>query len=376
MAALREPLQTGWLAQGPRVEAFERVFAERLGVRHAVAVSSCTSALHLILIALGIGPGDEVVVPSFTFVASANAVEYVGARPVLVDVDPATFNLNVAALEPALTPQTRAIMPVHQFGLCADMPAVHRIAEQHGLSVVEDAACGLGASVAGRPAGTFGVAAFSFHARKIITTGEGGMVTTDSDALAAHLRRLRSHGASAGAADRHARGEWQLPGHDELGFNFRMTDLQASVGLVQLDKLEEILVRRRRMAERYRSGLSGLPGIHVPSEPSGYVHAYQSYVLQIDEEAPFSRDELARYLLDRGIATRQGTHAVHGLSYYAEKYGYRPEHLPVAWRADRGSLALPLFPSLELDDLDYVIDAVRALWSSRPGGPAVARSAR
>ncbi len=361
-AAVARVLESGWVSQGPKVAEFEVAFARYVGARHAVAINSCTAGLHLALLALGIGPGDEVVLPAFTFIASANAVEYCGATPVFVDIDPLTYNVDVAAVAGKLTSRTRAMMPVHLFGLSADMEPIMALARARNLHVIEDAACGVGARYRGTHVGTIGAAGcFSFHPRKAITTGEGGMLTTDDDALAAHVRSLRSHAASVSDLSRHEGSGFRLPQFAEVGFNYRMTDLQAAVGVVQMEKLDTILTRRTELADRYTAALAGIPGLRAPAVPSGYVHGYQSYVAWVGADAALSRDELAARLEADGIAVRQGTHAVHALDYYAKRYGLAPGDCPRAWEAEQRSLALPLYPTMQPSEHRYVVERLRSL---------------
>jgi len=362
-AAIALPLETGWIVQGPQVAEFERLFCELSGSPHSLATTSCTTALHLALAVLGVGAGDEVVVPAFTYVASANVVEQSGARTVFCDIDPATYNVDPESLERAVTPRTKAIMPVHLFGLVADMPAVGEIASRHGLAVVEDAACAVGSTLNGQHAGTFGeFGAFSFHARKPITTGEGGMLTVRDDDDAARATALRSHGGLVSDLERHNKGAFALPDHDEVGFNYRMTDFQGALGVVQMGRLQTVLDARRRLAERYTEALGELVGLATPTVPPGAVHTYQSYVVRIDpDEAALTRDAIALEMQARGIATRQGTHAVHLLGYYRRTYSIQPEDFPNAFDADATSLSLPLFPSMSEEEHDYVIDNLREL---------------
>lgn len=364
LEALKDPLSSGWLTQGPQVRRFEEAFAKSVGAPHAVSCTSCTTALHLALAGFHIGPGDEVIVPSFTFVASANAVEYTGAKPVFVDIQLDTFNIDAARVRAAVTARTKAIMPVHLFGLAADMTPVLDIAREHGLKVIEDAACGAGSRYHGKAAGTIGDAGcFSFHPRKVITTGEGGMVVTSDRGLAERLTILRSHGAAVSDLERHKGAGFALPSYDRIGFNYRMSDLQAAVGVVQLGRLEWITAERRRRAQRYTDALSTLAGMTCPIEPAGYVHVYQSYVTLVT--SPLSRDDLASRLAADGVATRQGTHAVHTLGVYATKYGLKPGDFPNALVADRQSLALPLYPQMTDEEQDYVIARVRAAAGAR-----------
>ena len=361
--ALREPIMSGWLTQGPQVEAFERRFAELHGVRHAVATTSCTTALHLALLAVGTGPGDEVIVPAFTWVATANAVLYCGATPVFVDIDPATFNMDVDQALAALTERTRAVMPVHLFGLCADVARL-RAGLPEGVALVEDAACAAGARAGERCAGSLGdAAAFSFHPRKSVTTGEGGMVTTDDEAIAAWVRRLRNHGASVSEGQQHAGPKpYLMADYDVLGFNYRMTDLQGAIGLVQIEKLEGFIAERARRAAWYRERLGDLDWLRLPQEPADGRHAWQAFVCMVDPaRAPMSRNEMIERLHAAGIATRPGTHAVHTLGHYRKRYSFPPETCPVARACDRDSLALPLYNAMSDEDCARVAHCVRSL---------------
>ena len=361
--AVRAPLASGWLTQGPKVAEFERAFAALHGVPHALATSSCTTALHLALAALGIGPGDEVIVPSFTWVASANAVLYCGARPVLCDVDRATFNIDVESVAARLSPRTRAVIAVHLFGLCADIDALRRMLPQ-GVAIVEDAACASGAEYRGVRAGGLGeVGCFSFHPRKSITTGEGGMLTTRDRALAERADRMRNHGAAVSEEQRHHGPQpYLLAAFDDLGFNYRMTDIQAAIGLVQLGKLDPFVDERDRGARFYREALGELGWLRLPDSPSDGRHAWQAYVTYVDpREAPLSRNELMARLHALGVATRPGTHAIHMLGYYRQRFGYRPDDLPGARDCERNSMAIPLHNRMTEDDYAYVVDCIRHL---------------
>lgn len=361
--AVREPLANGWLTQGPKVAAFEKAFATRHGVPHALATTSCTTALHLILAAMGVGPGDEVIVPAFTWVATANAVLYCGATPVFADIDPLTFNVDPAEVARRLTPRTRAIVAVHLFGLCADMDAIAAAAP--GVPVIEDAACAAGSAYRGRPAGGLGLAAaFSFHPRKSITTGEGGMVTTRDTALAEHVNCLRNHGASISEEQRHAGPRpYLLAEFNLLGFNYRMTDLQGAVGLVQLQSLDRFIAERAEWAAYYRRELAGLDWLRMPAVPVGDVHGWQSFVCHVDESrlgAP-RNDIMQRLQDDWGISTRPGTHAVHMLGLYRERMGLAEADFPHARDADRYSLAIPLHNRMSVDDYAYVVEALHTM---------------
>lgn len=360
--ALREPLETGWLTQGPKVKAFEEAFARRHQVSHALATTSCTTALHLALAALGIGPGDEVIVPAFTWVATANAVLYCGATPVFVDVEPHTYNIDPELAAAAVTPRTKAAIPVHLFGLCADMDALRAGLPKH-VALVEDAACAAGAAYKGRPAGGLGAAAcFSFHPRKSITTGEGGMLTTDDAALAARAEVLRNHGASVPEEARHRGPQpYLLPDFDELGFNYRMTDLQAAVGLVQLGKLDGFIAERDRWARWYMEELAAVGWLRPPALPNGFSHAWQAFVTVVQDDAPAPRNELMARLQAKGVSTRPGTHAVTELGYYRQRFGLTPGRFPVAARLQAQTMALPLHNRMTADDYAYVVEALKSL---------------
>jgi perosamine synthetase len=359
-AALADPLATGWIVQGPKVREFEGAFRELSRAPHALATTSCTTALHLALAVLGVGAGDEIVVPSFTYVASANVVEQCGATTVFVDVDSRTFNMDPNALETALSPRTRAIMVVHLFGLVADMDPIMAIARERGIPVIEDAACAVGSRLNGQHAGTFGdFGAFSFHARKVVTTGEGGMLTVSDDDRAELASIMRSHGGQISDLERHRMGSFALPEHEVVGFNYRMTDLQAALGIVQLSRLDELVGRRRELAAVYDEALSDVPGIVLPRVPDGAEHTYQSYVLRLTGEAAIQRDEVAVALQRRGISTRQGTHAVHLLAYYRRRYEIAAEDFPRSLDADRNSLSLPIFPAMTAEEQEYVIAGLR-----------------
>jgi perosamine synthetase len=361
--ALREPLETGWLTQGPKVAAFEREFAQRHQVANAAAVSSATAGLHLALAALGIGPGDEVIVPAFTWVSTANCVVYCGATPVLADVDRVTFNLTPEAVAHRVTPRTKAVIVVHLFGLCADVEALRAVLPA-GVKIVEDAACAAGGAFGDRPAGGLGdIGVFSFHPRKSVTTGEGGMVTTADDVLAARVRVLRNHGASVSDEERHLGPQpYLLPDFDELGFNYRMTDLQGAVGLVQLGKLDRFIDERANWARFYRQALGGLGWLRLPAEPACGRHAWQAFVCYVDPQtAPRPRNEIMQALEERGIATRPGTHALHLLGYYRRRFGFVPEDFPAAGDCDRQSMAIPLHNRMTDEDYAYVVEALRSL---------------
>lgn len=360
--ALREPLRSGWLTQGPNVKAFEQAFAARHQVPHALATTSCTTALHLALSALGVGPGDEVIVPAFTWVATANVVLYCGATPVFVDVSPDTYNIDPLGVEAAVTSRTRAVIPVHLFGLCADIDDLRAVVPD-GVGLVEDAACAAGASYQGRPAGGLGDAGcFSFHPRKSITTGEGGMLTTRDDALAARADTLRNHGASVSEEVRHlGNAPYLLPAFEELGFNYRMTDLQGAVGVVQLSKLDRFVAERDRWARWYTENLVDLDWLSMPVVPEGYGHAWQSFVTTVGDRAPSPRNHIMQTLHERGISTRPGTHAVTELAFYRRTFGLAPGQFKVAASLQDQTMAMPLHNRMVEDDYAYVVEALHDL---------------
>lgn len=357
--AVIEVLRSSWVCQGPKVGEFENKFADFIGTKYALATSSCTTALHLALVSLGIGQGDEVIIPAFTFVATANAVEYQRAKPVFVDIDIQTLNIDPEKIEEKITSRTKVIIPVQLFGLSADMDRIMVIAKRYNLKVIEDAACAVGTIYKGQHVGTFGeVGCFSFHPRKAITTGEGGMVTTNSEELWNRMKALRDHGATVSDLERHKKGEFAMPEYNMVGYNYRLTDLQGALGIAQMKKLEMILEKRRQFAQRYNEILKDISWISLPLEPDGYYHTYQSYVLLINDDAPISRDELALRLINKGISVRQGTHAVHTLDYYRKKYNIDPEDFHASLKAHNQSLTLPLYFDMTSDDQDYIITAL------------------
>jgi dTDP-4-amino-4,6-dideoxygalactose transaminase len=355
-AAAAEAIASGWVAQGPRVAAFETAFAERVGATHGVALSSCTTALHLALHLAGVGPGDEVVVPSFSFIATANAVRHAGAEPVFADVDLATGNVTAATVEPVIGPRTRAVVLVHQGGVPADVDALRRLCDDRGLELVEDAACAAGSTYRGAPVGAGArFAAWSFHPRKLLTTGEGGMLTTDDDAVAARGRRLREHGMSVSAAERHASGRPLMEQYLEVGFNYRMTDIQAAVGLVQLAKLDLMISRRRKLAARYQRLLGSVDGVRTVRDPDHGTSNFQSFWVELAPPFPLGRDELLQRLFDGGVSARPGIMAAHRQPAYA---GHPHVPLPITERLTDRTLILPLFHTMTEADQDAVVEVI------------------
>jgi len=358
-AAVAEVLKSGWASQGPAVARFEALFAERVGARYAVAASSCTTALHLALLLAGVGPGDEVVCPSYSFIATANAVLYVGATPVFADIDAATWNLDAQDALRHRSARTKAVMPVHQVGLAADLDRFAPF-EAAGVTIVEDAACAIGSTYRGRPIGAHGhLTCFSFHPRKTVSTGEGGMITTDDADLAERARRLRSHGASVSAHARHQAKGIVFEQYGELGYNYRLSDIQAAIGIVQLSKLDPLLARRRTIADRYDAAFQSLTQVQVPARPPYAEHAYQSYGIVLTPSCARERDDVLQALVDRGISCRRGIPPIHLEPLYVSRVGR--VSLPVTETVAARSLFLPMFASLDPADQDRVVDAVREI---------------
>ena len=354
--AVIEVLRSGWVSQGPRVAEFERQFAEYVGAAHAVAVSSCTTALHLALVAAGVKPSDEVICPSLSFIATANAIVYAGATPVFADIDRSTYNLDPNRIEDLITPRTSAILLVHQIGLPSPIDAIQAVASRHGLALVEDAACAIGSEYRGQRIGKphTAMACFSFHPRKILTTAEGGMLTTNDEEMAARVRRLRQHAMTVSDLARHSSSRVVIEHYDEVGYNYRMTDLQAAIGLVQLRRLDKMLLRRRELAERYTQRLSNLGWLVPPREPSDCRHSFQSYMVRLTEDAPISRDALMQELLDHGIASRRGIMAIHReLPYRDQAVEAR---LPETGLVTDTSIILPLFYEMKEEEQEYVMN--------------------
>jgi perosamine synthetase len=367
--SVMEPLRSGWLVQGPKVKEFEDKWSAFTDSAHSAAVTSCTTALHLSLAALGFGRGDEAIVPAFTWISTANVVEHLGGKVVFCDIDLNTFNIDVKQLEDKINPKTKVILPVHLFGLSADMAPIIALAHKHDLWVIEDAACGFGSRYKGQHVGTFGDAGcFSFHPRKAITTGEGGMVTTNSEDLITRVRRLRDHGAAMSDLQRHLGARpYLLADHPDAGYNQRMTDIQAALGSAQMDRASEIVLERQRLAAVYDRAFAGLPWLSTPKCPDDYVHGYQSYpclfqpetitpqsIPRINERRNAWMDKLQKV----GISTRPATHAVHMLSFYKEKYKLNPQDFPNAYAANDCSISLPLFHGMTAEEQNYVIEQV------------------
>lgn len=365
--AARRPILSGWLTQGPEVAAFEREFAELVGAKHACAVSSCTTALHLALVAAGVRPGDEVITVSHSFIATANAVRYCGATPVFVDIEPRTYNLDPARLAAAISPRTRAIQVAHQIGMPCDLRAILPIARERGMPVIEDAACAIGSEVKwgerwepiGKPHAD--IACFSFHPRKLVTTGDGGMLTTASDDWDARFRLLRQHAMSVTDSVRHGAKQVIFETYPEVGYNYRMTDIQAAVGREQLKKLPAMIARRRMLAERYNALLADVRGVTPPYEAEWARSNYQSYCVRLADG--IDQRAVMQYMLDHGIATRRGVMCAH------REPAYGPEdwrggagtdrRLVESERAQDTTILLPLFHQMTESDQDRVVATLR-----------------
>lgn len=369
IASVVETLRSGWLTTGPKVKQFEDEFAEYVGARHAVAVNSATAALHLGLEAVGVSRDDEVIVPTMTFAATAEVVAYLGARPVLVDCLDDTLNIDPAAVRAAITPRTKAIIPVHYGGQPCRMDELHAIAAEHDLAVIEDAAHALPASYEGRPIGGLSaVSCFSFYANKTITTGEGGMATTNDDALAQRIRTMRLHGMSKGAWNRFAaKGAWYYEILD-AGFKYNLTDIAAAIGLGQLSRCDDFRRERLRVVERYNRGLANLDEIRRPVSRDRDKSAWHLYVIRIDHDRlKIDRNEFIEQLAKREIKTSVHYTPLHMHPYYTRTYGYQNDDFPVALAAYEQIISLPIFPKMTDEQVDYVVDSVRAIVEEHRG---------
>ena len=355
--AAKRPILSGWITQGPEAAAFEREFAAYVGARYACAVSSCTAALHLALLAVGVQPGDEVITVSHSFIATANSIRYCHATPIFVDVLPETFNINPLMIEQAISEQTRAILCVHQMGMPCDLEAILSVARRHSLPVVEDAACAIGSEILfngrwekiGKPHGD--VACFSFHPRKVITTGDGGMITASSCEWDGKFRLWRQHGMSVSDVARHVAKRVIFESYPVLGYNYRMTDVQAAIGREQLKRLPEILERRRLLAKRYSDLLSDLPGVMLPKEPSSSRTNWQSYCVRLPNHC--DQRTVMQFMLDRGVGTRRGIMCIHREEAYATTP--HPYLLTESEQAQDQCILLPLYHQMIEEDQDYVV---------------------
>lgn len=361
--AVRRVILSGWVTQGPEVAAFEREFADFVGAPHACAVSNCTTALHLALKAVGVGAGDEVITVSHSFIATANAIRYCGAVPVFVDIEADGYNIDPGLIEAAVTPRTKAILCVHQLGMPCDLRRILEIGKRLSIPVIEDAACAIGSEIfwdgrwerIGRPHGD--IACFSFHPRKVVTTGDGGMLTTANPEYDEKFRLWRQHGMSVADTVRHGAKQVIFEGYPEVGYNYRMTDLQAAIGREQLKRLPAIIARRRQLAGYYNDRLSGIAGLERPAEPDWACSNWQSYCVKLS--SAFSQRAIMQELLDRGISTRRGVMNIHLEQAYAEPGAYRAaSSLVRSVSAQRQAIILPLFAQMTEIDLSRVVEAL------------------
>jgi len=346
---------TGWITQGPRVAEFEQKFAAYTGAKYAVAVSNCTTALHLAMIVAGVGPDDEVICPSMSYIATANAIKYVGAKPVFAEINPANYNLDVEDTAKKITDKTKAILLVHQIGMPADIDAFKDLAAKHNLKLIEDAACAAGSSYKGAKIGSHSeLVCFSFHPRKVISTGDGGMITTNNEAYYNRMKLLRQHGMSVNDRTRHESSKIIFEDHLEVGYNYRLTDIQASVGIQQLEKLDWIIGKRRKIATSYHKAFKAIGCIQLPLEKKGYFSNYQSYSIYLKDEAPVSRNDIMQKMLDAGISSRRGIMTTHRETAYRKEYDGLS--LPVSEKACDRSIILPLYVPMKDEDIQKVIE--------------------
>lgn len=360
IALVAATIRSGWVTQGPRVAEFEQAFSTRVGARESIAVSSCTTALHLALVVSGIGPGDEVVVTTHSFIATSNPILYCGAIPVFVDIDPATLNMDHDKVERAITTRTKAIVVVHQVGRPSDLDSLSVIAAKHGLRLIEDAACATGSTYKDRPIGSnshSSLVCFSFHPRKIISTGDGGMITTDDPVLAKRLRLLRQHGMSVNDLERHRSKTIVAESYPILGFNYRLTDVQAAIGLAQLRRLDDIIARRREIAACYDRGLSGIKGVELFVEPKTARWNQQTYLIRLAGASSSTRDAFMQALLIDGVSSRRGIMSIHREACYIERFG--AQTFRESERASDECVCLPLYTQMTANDIDAVCSAVR-----------------
>jgi perosamine synthetase len=352
--AAYDTILTGWITQGPRVAEFEQKFAVYTGTKYAVAVSNCTTALHLAMIVAGVGPNDEVICPSMSYIATANAIKYVGAKPVFAEINPANYNLDINDVAKKINAKTKAILLVHQIGMPADIDAFKELASKHNIKLIEDAACAAGSSYKGSKIGSHSeLVCFSFHPRKVISTGDGGMITTNNEAYYDRLKLLRQHGMSVNDRTRHESSKIIFEDHLEVGYNYRLTDIQASVGIKQLEKIDWIVGKRRKIASKYHKAFKGIPGIQLPLEKKGYFSNYQSYSIYLKDDCPLSRNDIMQKMLDAGISTRRGIMTTHRETAYKEECAGLT--LPISEKACDRSIILPLYVPMKDEDIEKVI---------------------
>ncbi len=352
-----DTILTGWVTQGPRVQEFEEKFAAYVGTKYAVALSNCTTALHLAMIVAGIKEDDEVICPSMSYVATANSIRYVGAKVVFAEVNPITYNLDVEDVRKKITAKTKAILLVHQIGMPADIDTFKVLCDEHNLILIEDAACAAGSAYKGKKIGSHSdLVCFSFHPRKVITTGDGGMITTNNEAYRDRVKLLRQHAMSINDRIRHESDKVIFEDHIELGFNYRMTDIQAAVGIKQLEKLDKIVEERRKIALQYHEAFKDIDCIRLPYEEEGYFTNYQSYSIYLKPECPISRNDLMQKLLDVGISTRRGVVTAHRETAYKD---YEVYNLPISEDASDNSIVIPLYYPMTQEEVAYVIMRIK-----------------
>ncbi len=362
--AAYDTILTGWITQGPRVAEFEEKFAAYTRAKYAVAVSNCTTALHLSMIVAGITEGDEVICPSLSYIATANAIKYVGAKPVFAEINPVNYNLDILDVEKKITNKTKAILLVHQIGMPADIDAFTALAKKYQLKLIEDAACAAGSSYKGAKIGSHSeLVCFSFHPRKVISTGDGGMITTNNESYYNRLKLLRQHGMSVNDRTRHESSKIIFEDHLEVGYNYRLTDIQASVGIRQLEKLDWIIKKRRKIANRYHKAFSGIPSIQLPLEKKGYFSNYQSYSIFLKDECPLNRNDIMQKMLDAGISTRRGIMTTHRETAYKDEY--KQLSLPVSEKSSDRSIILPLYIPMKDEDMEKVILTLKKILTDK-----------
>lgn len=356
--AAYDTVLTNWVTQGPRVQEFEEKFANYVGSKYAVALSNCTTALHLAMIMAGVKEGDEVICPSMSYIATANSIMYVGAKPVFAEVNPETFNIDAAHAESLITSKTKAILIVHQIGLPADIDAFRAICDKHNLVLIEDAACAAGSGYKDKKIGSHSdLVCFSFHPRKVITTGDGGMISTNNEAYYNRLKLLRQHGMSVNDRVRHNSDKVIFEDHVEVGYNYRMTDIQAAVGIHQLARLDWIIEERRKIAHYYLKALADIPFIRLPQEPEGYFTNWQSFSIYLKENSPVKRNDLMQQLLDMGIASRRGVMTTHRETAY--KDFAKGVSLPISEETADNSIVIPLYVPMKQEEIDYVVSGLK-----------------
>ena len=358
-----DTILSGWITQGPKVQEFEERFAKYVGSKYAVAVSSCTTALHLSMIVAGIKSGDEVICPSLTFIATANSIFYTGAKPVFAEIDPKNFNIDPDRVESLITPKTKAILIVHQIGMPADIDKFKKICKKHNLKLIEDAACAVGSTYKGKKIGSHSdLVCFSFHPRKVISTGDGGMITTSNKTYYEKLKLLRQHGMSINDQARHKSKKVLNEQYVTIGYNYRMTDIQASIGIEQLKKLDWIIKERRKIAQKYNTAFKDIKNIQLPiEENANYFSNYQSYMVYLTKKLPIKRNDLMQKMLDEGIATRRGIMTSHREPAYTKLFG--KQKLPISEDISDNSIILPLYIPMNDQDVKHVISTFKKLIS-------------